>query len=146
MGNLVVGSLAITSGALTRHELRTGYRRIYRNVYLPVGVELTARVRAEAAFLWSGGSGLVCGISAAAMYGNPWISADRPAELIREWRSAPKGIILHADTLCPDESTVIDGLRSRRRPGRCSTSVVAYIPLVQSNWLTCFFGTARRVK
>ncbi|WP_134063764.1 DUF559 domain-containing protein [Mycobacteroides salmoniphilum] len=110
MGNLVMGSSAITSGALTRHELRTGYRRIYRNVYLPVGVELTARARAEAAFLWSGGSGVVCGISAAAMHGNPWISADRPAELIREWRSAPKGIILHADTLCPDESTVIDGV------------------------------------
>lgn len=111
MGNLVTGSTAIASGLLTRHELRTGYRRIYRNVYLPIGVELTASIRAEAAFLWSDGSAVVCGASAAALHGNPWISADRPAELIREWRSAPTGIILHADTLCPGESTVLGGVQ-----------------------------------
>lgn len=111
MGNLVTGSTAIASGLLTRHELRTGYRRIYRNVYLPIGVELTASIRAEAAFLWSDGSAVVCGASAAALHGNPWISADRPAELIREWRSAPTGIILHADTLCSGESTVLGGVQ-----------------------------------
>jgi len=111
MGKLVTGSTAIASGLLTRHELRTGYRRIYRNVYLPIGVELTASIRAEAAFLWSDGSAVVCGASAAAVHGNPWISADRPAELIREWRSAPTGIILHADTLCPGESTVLGGIQ-----------------------------------
>lgn len=102
-----MGSAAVASGVLTRHELRTGYRRIYRNVYLPVGVELTARLRAEAAFLWSGGTGVVCGVSAAALHGNPWISAERPAELVREWRNAPKGIVLHADALADDESTLI---------------------------------------
>ena len=111
MGNLVTGSTAIASGLLTRHELRTGYRRIYRNVYLPIGVELTATIRAEAAFLWSDGSAVVCGASAAAVHGNPWISADRPAELIREWRSAPTGIIVHADTLCSGESTVLGGVQ-----------------------------------
>lgn len=111
MGNLATGSTAIASGLLTRHELRTGYRRIYRNVYLPIGVELTATIRAEAAFLWSGGSAVVCGASAAAVHGNPWISADRPAELIREWRSAPTGIIVHADTLCSGESTVLGGVQ-----------------------------------
>ena len=111
MGNLVTGSTAIASGLLTRHELRTGYRRIYRNVYLPIGVELTASIRAEAAFLWSDGSAVVCGASAAAVHGNPWISADRPAELIREWRSAPTGIIVHADTLCSGESTVLGGVQ-----------------------------------
>ncbi|KRQ31144.1 MULTISPECIES: DUF559 domain-containing protein [Mycobacteroides] len=111
MGNLVTGSTAIASGLLTRHELRTGYRRIYRNVYLPIGVELTATIRAEAAFLWSDGSAVVCGASAAAVHGNPWISADRPAELIREWRSAPTGIIVHADTLCSGESRVLGGVQ-----------------------------------
>ncbi|OHU52710.1 DUF559 domain-containing protein [Mycobacteroides chelonae] len=111
MGNLVTGSTAIASGLLTRHELRTGYRRIYRNVYLPIGVELTASIRAEAAFLWSDGSAVVCGASAAAVHGNPWISADRPAELIREWRSAPTGIIVHADTLCSGESRVLGGVQ-----------------------------------
>ncbi|MBF9327768.1 DUF559 domain-containing protein [Mycobacteroides chelonae] len=111
MGNLATGSTAIASGLLTRHELRTGYRRIYRNVYLPIGVELTASIRAEAAFLWSDGSAVVCGASAAAVHGNPWISADRPAELIREWRSAPTGIIVHADTLCSGESTVLGGVQ-----------------------------------
>lgn len=111
MGNLLTGSTAIASGLLTRHELRTGYRRIYRNVYLPIGVELTASIRAEAAFLWSDRSAVVCGASAAALHGNPWISADRPAELIREWRSAPTGIILHADTLRPGESTLLGGVQ-----------------------------------
>ncbi len=111
MGNLVTGSTAIASGLLTRHELRTGYRRIYRNVYLPIGVELTATIRAEAAFLWSDGSAVVCGASAAAVHGNPWISADRPAELIREWRSAPTGIIVYADTLCSGESTMLGGVQ-----------------------------------
>lgn len=105
-----MGSAAIASGTLTRHELRTAYRRVYRNVYLPVGVELTARLRAEAAFLWSGGAGVVCGVSAAALHGNPWISADRSAELVRDWRTAPKGIVLHADKLCADELMVMDGI------------------------------------
>ena len=41
-----LGSAALDAGLLTRRELRTGYRAIYRGVYLANEVALTARLRA----------------------------------------------------------------------------------------------------
>ena len=51
----MTGSEALSSGRLTRHDLRTQYIKLHRNVYAPIDLELTALDRAFAAWLWSRG-------------------------------------------------------------------------------------------
>lgn len=110
MGGLIVASEALASGILTPQELRKDYVKVFQNVHRRRGAELTAALRAEAAFLWSGRKAVVCGVSAAALHGNPWISADRPAELIRVRHDSPPGIIVHSDTLQPGEQMTVRGI------------------------------------
>lgn len=107
MDKLIVGSEAIAAGVLTRHELRQHYDAVFRDVYLPAGVELTAALRAKAAYLWAGREAVVCGVSAAALLGNRYISADRVVELNRHRRNAPKGIVIRGDRLMSDECTIV---------------------------------------
>lgn len=45
-----LGSVAVRDGRLTRRALARDHVAVYRGVYLPREVELTARVRAEAAW------------------------------------------------------------------------------------------------
>ena len=51
---LLVATEAIASGSIVRGDLDRGYTKLYRNVYVRSGVELTAVDRALAAWLWSG--------------------------------------------------------------------------------------------
>ncbi|SHS58402.1 cullin, a subunit of E3 ubiquitin ligase [Mycobacteroides abscessus subsp. abscessus] len=110
MGGLIVASEALASGDVTRQELRKYYVKVFHNVHLRRGVELTAALRAEAAFLWSGRKAVVSGVSAAALHGNQWISAERPAELVRVRHDSPPGIISHHDRLLPCEQMTVRGI------------------------------------
>jgi hypothetical protein len=49
-----LGTEAIASGAVSSRTLVSRNDRIYRNVYMPKGEELTAAKRAVAAWLWAG--------------------------------------------------------------------------------------------
>lgn len=69
MAGVFLGSEALASGALTRHELRTFYRRVLPDVYAPKRVELTLQQRATAAWLWSHREGVVSGLAASALLG-----------------------------------------------------------------------------
>ncbi|MCV7155053.1 hypothetical protein [Mycolicibacterium pyrenivorans] len=53
MEGVFLGSEALASGALTRYELRTFYRRVLPDVYAPKLTELTLQQRATMAWLWS---------------------------------------------------------------------------------------------
>ena len=77
-----VGSEALANGMVTRQQLRQHFRRIYRDVYIDPGCELDATTKARAAWLYSRGKAVVSGVSAAAIHGSGWISADHDAELI----------------------------------------------------------------
>jgi hypothetical protein len=101
--SLIVGSEALAAGTLTRQMLRKRYVKVHHNVYSPVGVELTALDRAQAAWLWSRRDAVLVGNSAAAMLGSKWIPADEPAELARSRHPAPKGIIVHSCAIADDE-------------------------------------------
>lgn len=98
------GSAAIRSRSLTVRQLRS-FERIHRDVYVRPGACLDPLVRAEAAVLWAGDDGILGGYSAAALSGMAWIDDTRPAELYRTGsrRRPVAGIIVHADTLEPDE-------------------------------------------
>ncbi|WP_395307864.1 hypothetical protein V4U86_21045 [Mycobacterium sp. AMU20-3851] len=105
-----LGSEALAAGTVNRYQLRTRYDAVHRNVYVPRGAVLTPRDKAVAAWLWSGRRGVAAGLSAAALHGSKWIDAKYPAELIQDSRSGPSGIVIHSDTLGPDEVAVVRGV------------------------------------
>jgi very-short-patch-repair endonuclease len=104
-----LGTEALARGVVNRHQLRTRYDAVFRNVYVPNGQALTAADKAVAAWLWSGRRATVAGLSAAALLGTRWIDAKRPAELNQTSRHRTKGIVLHSDELWDDESCYIRG-------------------------------------
>jgi hypothetical protein len=105
------GTEALAAGVVTPHRLRTDFAMVHRNVYIPRGQKLTPVTRAIAAWLWSGRSATLAGLSAAALHRAAWIDDWLPAELNRRSRDKACGIILHSDTLDDDETCVRDGVR-----------------------------------
>lgn len=105
------GTEVLAAGVVTPHRLRTDFEPIHRNVYIPRGQELTPVTRAVAAWLWSGRSATLAGLSAAALHRTAWIDDWLPAELNRGSRDKARGIILHSDTLDEDETCVRDGIK-----------------------------------
>ncbi|MDR3663213.1 MAG: DUF559 domain-containing protein [Mycobacterium sp.] len=102
-----IGSLAVRRGVLTRRTLARDHRAIFRDVYLPRDVELTARLKAQAAWMETGAP--LCGLSAAAMLGTKWLDPSLPAEISRANRRSPAGIIVRSWVLDPGELCTIDG-------------------------------------
>ncbi|MGV0645584.1 DUF559 domain-containing protein [Mycolicibacterium sp. XJ879] len=105
-----IGTEALAAGLVTRRTLVSGHDMIYRNVYLPKGVELTPDRRAMAAWLWSNRNATLAGMSASALYGSRWISGELPAELIRTEACPVEGIVIHRNKLRDDEVGVADGM------------------------------------
>jgi very-short-patch-repair endonuclease len=107
---IVTGTEALSSGRLTRHDLRTRYVKLHRNVYAPIGLEMTAFDRAVAAWLWSRGEAILVGCSAAAVLGTRWLPCDEPAELGRSRHHPSTGIAIRADAIADDEQQVSRGM------------------------------------
>lgn len=103
MQHIILASESLASGAVTRQQLRTRYIKLHRNVYALRTVELTARDRAMAAWLWSGREAVLVGTSAAAMLGTRWISAAEPAEIGRARHTSAPGIIVRSGRIGDDE-------------------------------------------
>jgi len=96
-------------GVVTRNDLRTRFRAVYRDVYLLKGISLTPVIRARAAWLATGGP--LASLSAAAVLGTRWLDPDKPAEIIRADRHAPPGMVAHSWELEPDDCCVVVGMR-----------------------------------
>jgi len=96
-----IGSAAVRRGSVTRRGLARDNTAVYRDVYIPREVELTARIRAQAAWLATGAT--LCGMSAAALYGTKWLDPRLPAEVSRANRRAPAGLVVRSWRLDPDE-------------------------------------------
>ncbi|MGZ4512908.1 MAG: hypothetical protein ACXVGO_05520 [Mycobacterium sp.] len=105
-----VGSAARASQLLTRHELRSRYVALHRDVYVPRDAELTAVLRAKAAWLRSRRRGILAGFSASALHGARWIDPSRPAEIIDTNRREAAGVRVWEERIESDEITVVDGM------------------------------------
>ena len=105
-----LGTEAVMAGTVTRRTLASRHQKIYRNVYLPKGQEVTAVTKAVAAWLWSGRDATAAGLSAAALHGSKWIDATLPAELIRSVAGTVEGIIVRRDGLDQDETCLVRGI------------------------------------
>jgi hypothetical protein len=104
-----VGSHALKRGAVTRSELRTRYRAVFRDVYIHKNAELTAAVKARAAWLSTGAT--LAGFSAAAVLGTKWLDAAAPAEVARADRHGQPGIVVRSHQLADDEVRTVWGMR-----------------------------------
>jgi hypothetical protein len=111
MGVPFIGSEAVASGALAPYGLRAKFMAIHRDVYVPRDTELTAIMRARAAWLWSQRRGVVAGRSASALHGAKWVDANRPAEIIYDNRHAPAAIRTWSDSIEGDEVALLDGMQ-----------------------------------
>ncbi|UXA14236.1 DUF559 domain-containing protein [Mycobacterium sp. SMC-8] len=103
-----LGSAAVRNGRLTRRGLARHYRAIFRDVYLPKDVEVTARIKAEGAWLATGA--VLGGMSAAAVFGTKWIDATAPAEIVRPDRHSAAGIVAHSWHLAAEETCLVAGV------------------------------------
>jgi len=104
-----LGSYALNCGAVTRGQLRTQYRRVFRDVYIGRDAELTAAAKARAAWLSTGA--ILAGLSAAAVLGTKWLDAAAPAEIVRADRHAQQGMVVHSYELAGDEVHLVRGMR-----------------------------------
>ncbi len=105
-----VGSEAVARGDMTRGVLRARYTAILPNIYLRKGAEPTLLDRAQAAWLWSGKTGIIAGRTAAGFYRNPWQLSSDPVDLIARHSRHPPGIVLHNERISVDEITYEQGL------------------------------------
>lgn len=104
-----LGSQALKRGAVTRNDLRTRYRPVFRDVYIARDAKLTAVAKARAAWLATGAT--LAGLSAAAVLGTKWLDDAAPAEIVRADRHAQRGIVAHSFQLAADEVRTIRGMR-----------------------------------
>ncbi len=123
-----LGSEAVASGTLRRHQLRSRFRAVFPDVYVRRDLELTLRQRAMAAWLWSHRNGVIAGATAAAWHGTKWVDEQLPVELIWSNARPPRGLRTYDITLCPDELHVVAGLRVTT-PGRTAFDIGCRKPM-----------------
>jgi hypothetical protein len=105
MRKLIVGSQALSSGAVTEHDLRRWHDRLHRDIYVPRGYQPTLVDHIDGAWLRSGRKGVVAGVAASALYGARWVDDDIPVELIWNNTRPPPGIIARNERIDKDEIT-----------------------------------------
>ncbi|OCB32002.1 hypothetical protein A5676_06560 [Mycobacterium malmoense] len=108
-GKPFVGSDALESGALNRHQLRARYRAVFPNVYVSNGAELSLERRISAAWLWSGRAATIAGAAAAALHGSKWIPDDVPIELHHANTRPPRGVLTRRGALLEGETQRVGG-------------------------------------
>lgn len=123
-----LGSEALTAGKLTRHQLRSKFRAIHEDVYLPISTELTPVLRAQACWLRSRRRGVLAGFSASALHGAKWISNRQPAEIIDSNRRRNSSVIARECLIEPDEICERRGMRFTV-PARTALDLLCWHPI-----------------
>lgn len=106
-----IGSEAVAAGRIHKHMLRRRFTALFPNVYTDRrGAELTTFHRAEAAWLWSRRTGVIAGLTAAALHGARYVEDFLPIELYGQNRRPPPGIITYKAEPAVDEIVVRGGI------------------------------------
>ena len=126
-----IGSEAVAAGALTKTQLATRCRRLFPDVYAERDVDVDAKLRAKAGWLWTGRRGVVAGFAAAALHGSKWADDAHVVELIHDnWRSPP-GIQTHGDRIEEDEIDLLAGVPVTS-PARTALDVGCWYPTMSA--------------
>jgi hypothetical protein len=128
MGEPFIGSEGVASGIATKYALRSRHVPIHPDVYVAADTELTAGLRAHAAWLWSRRRGVVAGRSASALHGAKWIDDRAPAELLYDGRRPPSGIRTWSDRVADDEIQLISGIPATT-PARTALDLACRYPV-----------------
>jgi hypothetical protein len=128
MGEPFIGSAAVAAGRLTPYQLRSKFVAIHRDVYVARDARLTATSRATAAWLWSGGSCVIAGRSAAVLNGAKWVDDAAPAEILYDNRRPPRGISTWSDQVAADEVETAHGM-AVTTPARTALDLACHRPL-----------------
>ncbi|ORA85306.1 hypothetical protein BST27_30630, partial [Mycobacterium intermedium] len=123
------GSEAVRRGTVTRKQLRRRYIAVFRDAYIARDAELTAAVKARAAWLSTGAT--LAGLSAAAVFGTKWLDDDAPAEIVRANRHSQRGIVTHTYQLATGETQWFRGVRVTT-PARTAFDIGCGIPATKS--------------
>jgi len=110
MAEPFIGSEAVANGDVVKSALRTRYTKLFRDVYVCSGTELTPLVRARAGWLWSRRRGIVAGLSAAALHGAKWVDVAAPLEILHCNRNPLPGLRVRGDRIEDDEVALVDGI------------------------------------
>ncbi len=110
MGEPFIGSEVVAGGDVVKSALRTRYTRLFPDVYVCAGADLTPFVRARAGWLWSRRRGIIAGLSASALHGAEWVDAAAPVEIFHSNRNPLPGLRVRGDRLDEDEVTLVDGV------------------------------------
>lgn len=121
-----VGSEAIAYGAVTPGILRTRYTRILPNIYVLKGTELDVEVRAHAAWLWCGRTGVIAGRAAAGLYLRTGAVTADAIEMIALKSKHPPGLIVRNERIAVDEISVRQNLPVTS-PARTALDVARYL-------------------
>ena len=110
MTDVFLGSEALTSGVLTRGQLRWNYRAIYPDVYVSKDATPSRWHRIIGAWLWSRRRGVIAGSSAATVHGASLADENADIELIWRCGRPPPGIVARNERIRPDEIVEVAGL------------------------------------
>jgi hypothetical protein len=110
MPEVLIGSEAIAGGRITEYALRSSYRPMFRDVFVPKSRETTLRDRTLGAWLWSRRRAVVAGVAASALHGANWVDADIPIELVFRNSRPQRGLVVRNETLAADEITHVAGI------------------------------------
>jgi hypothetical protein len=110
MGTIFLGSEALARGEISRGRLRSAYRAIYPDVYMPRIGEPSLYANAMGAWLWSRRRGVITGRAASALHGALWVDEDSPVELIWNNNHPPQGIIARNERFTCDEVNEINDM------------------------------------
>ncbi|MBV9353837.1 MAG: hypothetical protein JOZ23_20255, partial [Mycobacterium sp.] len=127
MNDPIIGSEALTSGSLTRGQLRWNYRPIFPGIYIAKARCLSLEVMTIGAWLWSGRRAVVTGRAAAALHGAKWVDEHAPIELLWKNNHHPPGTIIRNERFQPDEVTSIRGL-AVATPARAGFDLARHLP------------------
>jgi hypothetical protein len=105
-----LGSEALSRGLVRKHELRSKYLAHFPGVYFPADMRPNFAQRVEAAWLWSHRQGVVAGLTAARLYGTPWVDDELPIELIWPNARPPRGISTSTSLLAVVEMATLNGI------------------------------------
>lgn len=99
----------MAGGVVNRHQLRSRYRVVFPDVYVPKDRQVSLEQRIAAAWLWADRKAVIAGAAAAALHGAKWIDVDIPIELIHPNNRPPQGIVTRRDVLGDGEVTEVAG-------------------------------------
>jgi hypothetical protein len=128
MGEPFIGSEAVASRHVTPYALRSRFVAIHPDVYIAGGTELTAGLRAHAAWLWSRRRAVIAGSSASALHGAKWIDDRASAELLYDYRRPPNGIRTWSDRVGEDETQMIASIPATT-PARTAFDIACRYPV-----------------